>query len=69
VSNGQMCIWAVQMVSSPFSRWSAPLNMAVPPAFLVRSAQIYVDSVRNCSGSGAPGIVLRVSSYLCTYSI
>jgi hypothetical protein len=40
------------MVPSPFSRWPAPLNTAIPPEFLVKSAHIYGDSVRNCSGSG-----------------
>jgi hypothetical protein len=53
-----------RFASSPFSRWSAPLNTAIPPEFLVKSAHIYGDSARNCSGSGAPGIVRRVSSYL-----
>jgi hypothetical protein len=60
----------VRMVLSLFSRWSAPTNTAIiPPEFLVKSAYIYGDSVSNCSGSGAPGIVRRVSSYFCTYLI
>jgi hypothetical protein len=42
VSNGQTCIWArMQMVRSPFSRWSAPSNTAMPPEFLVKSAHIW----------------------------
>jgi hypothetical protein len=59
----------VQMVPSPFSRWPAPFNRAIPAEFLVKSAHIYGDSVRNCSGSGAPGVVRGVSSYLRTYLI
>jgi hypothetical protein len=46
----------VQMGLSPFSRWSAPSNMAIPPEFLVKSAHKYGDSVGNCSGSGAQGL-------------
>jgi hypothetical protein len=42
----------VQMVRSPFSRWYATLNRAIPPDFLVKSTHVYGDSVRNCSGSG-----------------
>jgi hypothetical protein len=58
----------VRMVLSLFSRWSASINTAIiQPEFLVKSAYIYGDSVSNCSGSGVPGIVRRVSSYLCTY--
>jgi hypothetical protein len=30
------------MVLSPFSRWSAPLNMAIPPEFLVKSGTCMV---------------------------
>jgi hypothetical protein len=36
---------------------------------VVNSAHIYGVSVRNCSGSGGPGIVRRVSSYLFSYLI
>jgi hypothetical protein len=57
----------VEMMPSPFSRWSAPFNRAMLLAFLVKPAHIHGDSVRNYSGSGAPGIVRRMSSYLCTY--
>jgi hypothetical protein len=48
VSNGQICIWAkdVQMVPSPFSRWSAPLNTAITPEFLAKSAHIYGELFR-----------------------
>jgi hypothetical protein len=56
----------VQMVLSPFSRWSAPLNRAIPPGSLVKSAHIYDDSVRNRSCSGGPGIVRSVSFNICT---
>jgi hypothetical protein len=41
---------AARMVRSPFSRWSAPLKRSVPPEFLVRSAHIHGDSVRNRLG-------------------
>jgi hypothetical protein len=34
--NGQICIWDVHLVPSPFSRWSAPVNTAIPPEFLVK---------------------------------
>jgi hypothetical protein len=57
------------MVLSPFSRRSAPLSTAKPPEFLVKSAHISGDSVRNCSGSGGTRIVRRVRSYFCTYLI
>jgi hypothetical protein len=53
------------MVLSPYSRWFAPLNMAIPPEFVVQSAHIYGDSVRNCSGSGGPRIVQRMHYYFC----
>jgi hypothetical protein len=56
VSNGQTCIQDVQMVPSAFSWWSAPLNTAMPPEFLVESTHKYGDSVRNCSGSGHQGL-------------
>jgi hypothetical protein len=46
-----MCI-----VLSPLSRWSAPLNKAIPPEFLVKLAHIYGDSFRNCSSLGAQGL-------------
>jgi hypothetical protein len=61
VSNWQICVLSLGGL--------VPFNTAIPPEFLFESAHIYGDSVRNCSGSGAPGIVLRVSSHLCTYLI
>jgi hypothetical protein len=57
------------MVLSRFSRWSAPLNTAIPPGFMGESAHIYGDSVRNCSGLGAPGIVPRVISASTEYRV
>jgi hypothetical protein len=42
------------MVLSPFSRWSAPLNTAIPPEFPVKSAHIYGDSVQEMFRLGGP---------------
>jgi hypothetical protein len=36
------------MVVSPFSRWSAPLNTAITPEFLIKSAHMYGDSAEFC---------------------